>query len=293
MRAAFCSIVTDDWLPQALALYRGLRQHHIEPFHLLLASMQPNQPLPVSESDLHAHGYNLHLHRLGDIVDATTAAALRRRCLAWSGADGSTLHDLLRWSCKPLMIQTLLHQYERVLYFDADIHIVADVAFLLDALDNHGVLLTPHWRCLQPHGLCELYKGNFYGGLFNAGFLGFSRSGQPALAYWQEMCSRYVGRSELFYDDQRYLDVLPVYFPNVHIVRHLGCNVASWNRHRNIRSLKKEKVVINDHYPLTFIHFSNFNYSADPLLQTHFHDYQDAIDECRRLLNDLSFSARS
>ncbi|MGH7263946.1 MAG: hypothetical protein ACREMB_03700 [Candidatus Rokuibacteriota bacterium] len=211
-------------------------------------------------------------------------AAHRRRVRNWARADGAHANDLLRWSSKPVLIESLLDRYDSVLYFDNDIYVVDRYDFLFDDLGSSGALLTPHWRCLLPHDGCEIYAANFWGGLYNAGFVGFSRRGLEPLAWWRAACRHYVGRRTHYYDDQRYLDVLPTYFDQVKVLRHRGLNVASWNRHLNVRSVRGGRVYINDVYPLVFIHFSCFNAPADPDLRSYLHEYERSLGECREYL---------
>jgi hypothetical protein len=283
--AAFCTIVTPDWLPEALSLFLSLARFHNEDFHALVASMDLVD-LTAPADCLKGNGYGFSLLRLEDLdYHDDDFTSHRSRCRRWAADDDADPLDLLRWSSKPVLIRHLLSHYSRVVYFDPDVYIVKSCSFLLRYLLKFGVLLTPHWRCLTPHDGCELYEMNYSGGLFNAGFVGFSNCGIEALQYWSRACKLYVGRQNNCYDDQRYLDLLPAYFDDVKVVRHRGCNVATWNRHFNPRSVIDGEVYVSKAYPLIFVHFSNFNFTADPHLQALYSEYQQSLAFCRELLS--------
>ena len=64
-------------------------------------------------------------------------------------------------------------------------------------------------------------------------------------------------REKGLFDDQIYLNILPVYFENVGIIRHRGCNVANWNQVECRRTIQNDgTVLINGLYPVIFIHFT-------------------------------------
>lgn len=59
----------------------------------------------------------------------------------------------------------------------------------------------------------------------------------------------------LFFD-QKYLDILPVQFENVKIIKHQGCNLASWNVQTCKREIINGKLIINGQFEPVFIHFN-------------------------------------
>ena len=70
-------------------------------------------------------------------------------------------------------------------------------------------------------------------GIYNVGWVSVRRrdDGIAALRWWRERCIEWC------YDrvegdrfaDQRYLDRLPELFAGVHVIEHLGANLAPWN----------------------------------------------------------------
>lgn len=167
-------------------------------------------------------------------------------------------HDAFRWSMKPVLLLHLLNDYEKVIYVDSDIHFYNDFSFLFNLLDAWSVLLTPHFRSSDPVVDYPNYIMQFNNGIFNGGFVGANRRGIEALTWWGKVCNEICEENMCKgqYVDQTHLNLLPVFFDDVHILRHRGCNVANWNQVECRRTVSNGSVVINDRYPIVFIHFT-------------------------------------
>ena len=99
-------------------------------------------------------------------------------------------------------------------------------------------------------------------GTFNAGFVGVSDVPvtRAALAWWQDRlladCSAAVERG--VYYDQRWLDLLPILFDDVSVMRDAGCNIAYWNLPERHVQVSSEGIILADGAPARFFHFSGF-----------------------------------
>ncbi|OSZ77695.1 hypothetical protein CAP36_15120 [Chitinophagaceae bacterium IBVUCB2] len=202
-----------------------------------------------------------------------------------------------RWALKPIFINYLLENgFSKVLYIDPDQYFVNDSSFLFDELDTNNILLTPHWPDINPIGNEDSLFAVLRGGLFNAGFIGSNIKGKAAMEWWAEMCHyKMERRKELgLFDDQKYLDILPVQFPNVQIIKHQGCNLASWNIDACKREMINGELRINKTYKPVFIHFSedtivNILNQNDKLLQPFLDEYIAALKkENIDLLNSVN-----
>ena len=195
--------------------------------------------------------------------------------------------DCFRWSIKPVFINFLLDQnYDQVFYLDCDLHFFASFDFLSDDLDGNGVLLTPHWRASNP----QMDEFNFSvlqtSGLFNAGFVGVSRHGRQAMEWWATVCAYKCKKAsnEGLFVDQAYLDLLPVYFDNIKIEKHRGCNVANWNQIECERIVSENgQVKIKGCFEIVFIHFTKSTIKGiksgqDYLLRPYLNEYQKSLD---------------
>ncbi|MEI9807419.1 MAG: hypothetical protein WDO16_05790 [Bacteroidota bacterium] len=157
-----------------------------------------------------------------------------------------------------VLLSHLLSTEDKLIYVDADIYFVGQPGFLFGELDHHSVILTPHWLSISPENP-EHLSSLLRGGYFNAGFIGVSKKGLPAINWWAEACHFTMGKMEPegFYDDQKYLDLIPWEFANVKALEHKGCNLAAWNIERNKREMINGRLIIEKKYEPVFIHFSN------------------------------------
>ena len=115
---------------------------------------------------------------------------------------------------------------------------------LFNELENNNTVLTPHWRGEYPEIDEVNFNLQFVGGLYNAGFIGVNESAKNAMSWWANACL-YKCEKDFkngHYVDQTYLNLLPIYFEGIKILKHQGCNVANWNQNvckRTIRFNKK------------------------------------------------------
>ncbi len=167
--------------------------------------------------------------------------------------------DKLRWALKSVFMMELLKQNDKIIYVDNDIWFYSNPNFLFDMLYTHTILLTPHFYDTNPNKNQNWLEANFKVGLFNAGFIGANKNAIKALQWWAECCLYNIKKSYWrgLFDDQKYLDLFPVLFDDVMLLKHKGCNLAGWNYlwYKLDRNTNNE-VEIEQSYPLVFIHFA-------------------------------------
>ena len=167
--------------------------------------------------------------------------------------------DKLRWGLKSVFMMLLLESIEQVIYVDNDIWFYNDPSFLFELLNNNDIILTPHFYDTNPQTNQNWLEANFKVGLYNAGFLGANKNAINALKWWSEACYYHIKKSywRALFDDQKYLDLLPIMFDNVIILKHKGCNLAGWNYlWYQLNRNSDQSVLIENKYPLIFIHFA-------------------------------------
>lgn len=272
----FCTIITPDFLPFAGTLYRNLRSFDAAAqLHVLAINegvkTDGSLPFRVYSPDALAPGFVQPL--------------LKKY--------GHT-NDALRWSLKPVFLLHLLAAHEKVIYLDCDLFFFHPYRFLFDELDEASLLLTPHWAPENPFEQEEKFRTNFLIGLYNAGFVGAGRNAIPSLEWWATVClyKTEIETDKGFFVDQRYLDLLPVLYENVKLLRHRGCNVGSWNIESNKRSTSEGKVWINERYPVVFVHFNHETIrhilnGNDRLLLPLLRHYEAAFAETGKRLQDF------
>lgn len=167
---------------------------------------------------------------------------------------------------KPLAFRKIFSTYDqcqKIIFLDPDTAIFSSLDGLLAHLDNHSILLTPHQ--LEPEKTGEKVKDNELAilrhGMFNLGFIGVKASGEghKLVDWWSERCLDfcYIDPANGIYTDQRWIDFVPSYFEDFHIVRDPGCNVANWNlSNRTITGSVDSQILVNQ-TPLIFYHFSS------------------------------------
>jgi hypothetical protein len=160
-------------------------------------------------------------------------------------------------------------------------------------------VLSPHWRCLDvrldnPREWVS-FKLNFKHGIYNAGFLGVNRKSENFLSWWLDSCVKLPGMPEtaFLYDDQKFLDLVPAYFKEVHVLQHQGCNVSEWNEgHLERQKSADGSIQINGAYPLVFAHFARSYETVkkegrDPLMVARYEVYQQELEQNIRFLKEL------
>ena len=280
-KRAICTVITSDYLVQALSLHNSAARFSDFDFFVLVADHHFS-PEKFSRTKTGLSG-TATLLCLDDI------SCPRRDYIN---------EDSLRWALKSSLMIHLLEKlkYDAVIFADNDLCFFQSCDFLFDALRHHSVILTPHWRPIEP-SLNEIqFRNNFLHGLYNAGFIGACSKGLPALRWWQQACLYRCEKneSEGFYVDQRYLDIMPVHFDNVHIIKHKGCNVAEWNMEHLPRIMHEGKLFA-ENWPVVFIHFTGITIERirtgmEPELARYYQEYLRIINQAEQFIQDNNLS---
>jgi hypothetical protein len=249
---AFTSVAL-NYLPKARVLAHSLKQQHPEArFHLVLSDQLPDWLLRSPEPfDSIIHVEQLPLANIKAWIFQHSLVEL---CTAVKGE-----------ACRLIAAR---YPGEPVFYFDPDIVVLGRLDHLVDEFQRADILLTPH--LLEPdesldavllNEVCALRHG-----VYNLGFLGIAPTaeGQRFIDWWAQrlnsLCYDEIERG--LFTDQRWADLAPVFFPTLGIVRHPGCNVATWNlARRHVGGSLTEGLTVNGQ-PLTFFHFSGFDSGA-------------------------------
>jgi hypothetical protein len=269
----FCTIITADYLPYAVTLYRSLIKFHPEEMLIVLVADSVN-PITggadcpgiriLTRQDIYAGKY-------ADIIYSKYA---------------DTNPDALRWALKPVLITHLLQNgFSKVIYADCDLYFVNEYEFLFTELNNFSLLLTPGRTTRNPQLQEEEFLSGYKYGQFNAGFIGATPAAISAMDWWANCCAFRVETnfSDGLFVDQKYLDALPVLFEYTHIIRHKGCNIAFWNQHECKRVIINGEVRINGEFPIVFIHFTSkyipeLLEGNDPLIYSFYQEYEKSFN---------------
>jgi hypothetical protein len=279
LKTAFCTISTRSHRFKTRALFRSLRPYTEADFFAL-----------YTDHSLYEEDDKLYKPvQFEQIITKETAGLVKYN------------KDKRRWGSKPFLMLYLLNKgYDAVIYVDNDICFYASPDFLFNKLKKQSILLTPHYYPADPQRNQIWLEANFRVGLYNAGFIGASQKGMDALMWWGNCCLYNIKKAYCrgLFDDQKYLDAIPVFYDDVEIIKHRGCNVAAWNIETSIRSLnEKGELRLNRIWPLVFIHFNIYTIQAilsgkDSLLKPYLVQYTEVLqqeepryDPCKEVRN--------
>ncbi|MCG9973018.1 hypothetical protein [Christiangramia crocea] len=265
----FCTIITADYLFFARTLHASLQKF----------DNKVNFEVLIVDGNVEVIDEHLQIYTLENIKESYPDDFEKIKRFESDPASN------LRWALKPLFLKFLLtkEKFKKAIFIDPDIHFYNSPFFLFDELDKTDVLLTPHWRSRDPKLDSENFDQLFTGGLYNAGFFACTPEALNILDWWLEVCSYKMVKSQGFYVDQAYLNLLPVYFPGqVRQIEHRGCNVSNWNFIECERRMINNQVLINGVYPIIFIHFTPgtlklIHSGKDKLLDEHLDEYTKAL----------------
>src|SRR5262249_14048885 len=122
--------------------------------------------------------------------------------------------------------------------------------------------------------------------VFNLGFLGLKPSpeGLRFARWWRDRLERFcvVDVPNGLFTDQRWMDLVPAFFQEIAVIRHPGCNVATWNlTHRRVEGDFKSGFTVTGE-PAVFSHFSGSASGAQEIMLTRYGGRRPAAYRLRR-----------
>lgn len=182
---------------------------------------------------------------------------------------------------KPWALSFLFRQgYDAVVYLDPDILVYGPMEELDPLLcQTDAMILTPHLTMPSPNNTNQSEQDLMRVGVFNLGFIALGKGKQTdaLLRWWQEklefQCE--VDKERGLFVDQKWMDFVPCFYSNVHVLRDDGYNVAYWNQKVRNAEERDGQVFFNGR-PLQFFHFS-FAHYLDPkndVIQSLLQSYQ-------------------
>jgi hypothetical protein len=169
------------------------------------------------------------------------------------------------WTATSVLIEYILFknsQMDILTYLDADLYFFSDPQPIYSEFNDNSIMIIPHR--LVPRGKCRPEEQY---GFYNVGMLIFrnNQDAKECLYWWKNKCLEWCyDRAEKDrYGDQKYLDEFPKKFKRVHILSHLGANVAPWNI-ENYKVTKNNNDVFINQSKLIFFHFSGLKIYSSP-----------------------------
>lgn len=235
---SYFSLVLSDDMPERFDLAK-------EPFDELVHISKLNIPVKNLEQWIFGH----------DVVEICTAVK------------GQAMLNFLRAG-----------RSDKVVYLDPDTVVFDDLSELESLLDEHDVVLTPH--ITKPEAETKAIWDNevacLMHGIFNLGFLAVRKSdrGLAFVTWWRDrlrdFCMKDIPHG--IFTDQSWVDLAPVLFDGIYILRKPNYNVATWNINRRQVTEQDGKYFV-DGLPLQFYHFSGFDSGGqEVMLKRYGHD---------------------
>ena len=255
LNRAYCTYFDHNYLACGLALYQSLQRHApgarlwvlclSEACHETLTALGLPDLVPVRLADFEA-------------ADPEVAATRPSRSVIE-----------YYFTLTPAWIRFVLNGeawLEWVTYLDSDLFFFASPDPIYDEMNGAAFGIIPHRFA---RGLEDQRRF----GLYNVGWISVRKrdDGISALDWWRARCIEWC------YDrvegdrfaDQRYLDRLPESFAGVHVIEHLGANLAPWNFADVRLACRNEAVEIEGRYQLLFFHFYGVKRSGGYYFNSH------------------------
>ncbi|OJX30067.1 MAG: hypothetical protein BGO86_05870 [Chryseobacterium sp. 36-9] len=252
MKSIAFTLVNIAYLPVAKTLADSFILHNPDiPFYICLFDDQKNIKDPVFLD------YNIYDKNKLDLKEYDS---MRER------------YSNLSMACalKPYFAEQLIKDSsaESVIYLDADTKVFDKLDTITGIFDTEesSIILTGHnYKVVKDSREVIFNAFTRKYGIFNAGFFAVknTKAGNEFLNWWKRMLFEYCVQDEkkgILYD-QTWLDLATLYFnKELHILDHLGYNVAFWNLKEREISRNGNRYFINDSIPLVFYHFARYNY---------------------------------
>jgi hypothetical protein len=283
MKSTFCTIITADYIHYALALYESFSMFNSKlGLNILISDVIPKKT-EKTFGRIMKNFPNVSIYYHEEICRDGVSKKIRSKY-----QDNNI--DSFRWAMKPVFIKYMIEKgYDQVFFVDPDLYFFNFFDFIFEQLEGNSILISPHWRSHNPYSDERNFLLNQTNGLYNAGFIGASKSGIPAMNWWAETClyECKIDPEKGLWDDQKYLDMMPVYFDKVKILKHKGCNIAHWNLVECERTIAPNgRVLINNQWEIVFIHFTACTINGilsgeDYLLNQFLSQYRASIEKYR------------
>ncbi|WP_431101845.1 hypothetical protein [Roseateles noduli] len=165
----------------------------------------------------------------------------------------------LNTNVKPTFAKHLLKRHDKVIYLDPDIFVYSSLQPIVDLLDRHAVVLTPHITEPIDDGKLPGEPEFLTSGIYNLGFGAFNAGAESlkVLSWWEQRClhQAYNEQSQGFFVDQKWMDFVPSLCASAFVLRDPQYNTAYWNLHERQVVWVDGKATIAGK-PLVFFHFS-------------------------------------
>jgi hypothetical protein len=246
--------ITKNYLPKARILAKSVKKYHPDWFFVVIVS----DALPES--------FNLNSEPFDEVVTLDLLPIENWRSWAY-GHDLVELCTAVKGPAAKMFAAR--PGVERIMYLDPDIKVFSSLRDLESELTKgNDILLTPHLLHIETEmeGICDNELSVLKHGIFNLGFFAATTSGEGLkfIHWWSDRLEQFCLNDipNGLFTDQKWCDEAPAFFEKLHIVRDLGCNVATWNIAHRPLSKNHDGQYFAGEDPLKFYHFTGYDSGA-------------------------------
>src|SRR3989344_361192 len=252
MTKDFCTFVDKNYLARGMALYYSLLEHCPD-FTLWILCMDTESFAMLEKLKLE----KIKLLKVTDVEDKRMLDVKpTRTAVEYMWMFGSQLSLFI-------LEKTGI---DMITYLDADLYFYAPMEEIYREFGDKSIMIIPH---RYPDNKIHLEK---ISGIYNVGMLIFrnDKNALECLNWWKDRCIEWCfNRNEDGkLGDQMYLNDWPTRFKNVHVLKHLGANVAPWNIDRSTFKKNGGEIIGTDKtsglkFLLIFYHFHGLKIYAN------------------------------
>ncbi len=251
---AIATVVAANHLARARVLAASLRRWHPDLSLVLLLMDEPAGRFDPA-------GEPFEVLRLADLPRTDDLLALAFRY----GRRGASA------AAKPRLVGHLLERgHPGVLFLDPDTVVTGDLTPVLDAVRGSALVLTPHLVSpARGDGARARELAIARSGILNAGVVGVHAGpvAEAFLEWWSERLLTHCvsDPAEGMHMDQRWLDLAPVLFGDVRLLRDPGVNVAYWNITERPVRIEGAQITVGGS-PCRIVHASGYDAASPEIL---------------------------
>ena len=243
---SFCTLFDSAYLSRGLLLYDSLKKNIVD-FHIYIFAFDSLAYDILQKSNLsNASIIPLKAFENKALLDIKESRSKAEYC----------------WTCTSYVILYVIQTFkvQSCTYLDADLFFFGSPEILLNEIpEKKSVLITEH----RYSRLAQKYEEK-RAGRFCVQFITFHDTPESIaiLKKWIVQCidwcySRYEDGK---FGDQKYLDIWPLEYPEVHVLQNIGGGVAPWNAMQYDFIFKDGKIAgrvhgSDEHFEVIFFHF--------------------------------------
>jgi len=265
----FTTLFNANYLSRGLILYESLEKYCTD-FHLYIFAFDQLSYNILKEYNLkHATIISLRDFENEKLLQVKPSRSLAEYC----------------WTCTPSTIHYVLSNFsvDNCTYLDSDLVFYHSPRILINELpEGKNIIITEH----KYSKYSNLYEQN-RGGKFVVQFVTFTNApdSMNVLETWLDQCLEwcYARYEDGKFGDQKYLDVWPEKYSNVHILNHLGGGLAPWNvmnyRFKNIQEKIAYDPKTKSEFQMVFYHFHYVHVMDDNTVDIGWHFIPNAVKQ--------------